>query len=283
MMDSFAIRRIAFSNDALSEKNAYLKIISIGYTQSTTSNRYKLNVMDDYLLTFVEEGEYVINNLASEERAYIKIKQGDIALFHPGESFEIVNSSAKSGRAWFHFHGTAAKQILEELGAYGKRVISVENSSIPRLMKRFSAIKDIVLNEEDTEINVNAKLLNFFGSIKTVKTAESGNEKIEKIAKYLNVNLRSEVNIKKLAEMCFLSESYFIKRFYEVFKTTPHKYLIMLRMEHAKFLLLNTGEKIGDIAIEVGYGDIGYFSSVFKKYTGMSPRKYRHISGHQQD
>lgn len=283
MMESFAIRRIAFSSNSAFEKNAYLKIISIGYTQGNSSNRYRVNTLDDYLLTFVEEGEFVINNLPSEERAYIKIKQGDIALFYPGESFEIDDSGVKSGRAWFHFQGFAAEQILEELGANGKRVVSVEPSSIPRLIKRFSAIKDIVINEEDTEINVNAKLLNFFGSIKTSKITESGNEKIEKIAKYLNVNLKSEVNIKKLAEMSFLSESYFIKRFYEVFKTTPHKYLIMLRMEHAKFLLLNTGEKIGEIAVEVGYGDIGYFSSVFKKYTGMSPRRYRNMGGQRQD
>ncbi len=280
MMEPFAIRRIAFSSNASSEK-AYLKIISIGYTQG--GNRYKTNRLDDYLLTFVDEGEYIINNLPTEEKAYIKIKQGDIALFYPGDSFEIVDSGTKSGRAWFHFCGNAAPEILEEIGANGKRVISVDASSIPRLIKRFSSIKDIVLNEDDTEINVNAKLLNFFGSIITSRMAESGNEKIEKVAKYLNVNLRNEVNIKKLAEMCFLSESYFIKRFYEVFNTTPHKYLIMLRMEHAKFLLLNTGQKIGEIAAEVGYGDIGYFSFVFKKYTGMNPRKFRYLGGYQQE
>ncbi len=282
MMESFAIRRIAFSSNASSEK-AYLKMISIGYTRGGNTNRYRTNKLDDYLLTFVEEGEYVINNLPTEERAYIKIKQGDIALFYPGDNFEIVDSNVESGRAWFHFCGPAAADILEEIGANGKRVVSVEAASIPRLMKRFSSIKDIVLNEEDTELNVNAKLLNFFGSIKTVKTTESGNEKIEKVAKYLNVNLKSEVNVKKLAEMCFFSESYFIKRFYEVFKTTPHKYLIMLRMEHAKFLLHNTGEKIGEIAVEVGYGDIGYFSSVFKKYTGVSPRKFRYAGDIEQD
>lgn len=282
MMDTFAIRRIPFSKPIDVEKEGYLKVISIGYTQSS-NNRYRLNRMDDYLLTFVEEGEFIINNLPSEDRAYIKIKQGDIALFYPGESFEIIDSNIQSGRAWFHFEGTAVTQLLEELGANGKRVISVESSSIPRLMKRFSSIKEVVLNEEDTEINVNAKILNFLGSINALKNNDGSNEKIEKVAKYLNVNLKSEVNIKKLAEMSFLSESYFIKRFYEVFKTTPHKYLIMLRIEHAKFLLLNTAEKIGEIAVEVGYGDIGYFSCVFKKYTGMSPRKFRNLGGHSHN
>ena len=79
MMDIFAISRIPFSKPIDVEKEGYLKVISIGYTQSS-NNRYRLNRMDDYLLTFVEEGEFIINNLPSEDRAYIKIKQGDIVL-----------------------------------------------------------------------------------------------------------------------------------------------------------------------------------------------------------
>lgn len=277
MMESFAMRRIPFPS--VVDDKVYLKMVSIGYSKSVSTNRFKVSCLADYLITFVEYGEFVVNNVVSEDRAYIKIRQGDIAVFCPGESFEIADSNVESGRAWFHIAGTAVPQILDELGVNGKRVIAVEGSSMPRLMKRFSAIQEVVLNEDDTEINVNAKLLNFFGSINTLKNSDSQNEKIEKVAKYLNVNLKNEVNIKKLAEMSFLSESYFIKRFYEVFKTTPHKYLIMLRMEHAKFLLLNTAEKIGEIAVEVGYGDIGYFSSVFKKYTGMSPRRFRNLGG----
>ncbi|MDD6735853.1 MAG: AraC family transcriptional regulator [Clostridiales bacterium] len=46
-------------------------------------------------------------------------------------------------------------------------------------------------------------------------------------------------------------------------------------MERAKLLLSDTSVKIGEIAELLGYEDSFYFSNVFKKHTGLSPRSYR--------
>ena len=48
-----------------------------------------------------------------------------------------------------------------------------------------------------------------------------------------------------------------------------------LRVEKAKHLLENTNTKVIDIALEVGFDTLPYFSSVFKKYTGLSPAEFR--------
>lgn len=40
-------------------------------------------------------------------------------------------------------------------------------------------------------------------------------------------------------------------------------------------LLTTTGDLIVDVAIQVGYKDVYYFSHSFKKWTGVSPKKYR--------
>jgi YesN/AraC family two-component response regulator len=52
-------------------------------------------------------------------------------------------------------------------------------------------------------------------------------------------------------------------------------YLNRLRNQKAKELLLLTDENITEIAAEVGYEDVGYFSRVFREITGCSPRAYR--------
>ncbi|MFI3257477.1 MAG: helix-turn-helix transcriptional regulator, partial [Spirochaetales bacterium] len=51
-------------------------------------------------------------------------------------------------------------------------------------------------------------------------------------------------------------------------------YIKKIRMEEAKRCLEQTNMKIFEIAFRVGYSDFGYFSKVFKSYTGFSPKDY---------
>jgi YesN/AraC family two-component response regulator len=49
----------------------------------------------------------------------------------------------------------------------------------------------------------------------------------------------------------------------------------MVRIEESKHLLTSTDDSIVDICLAVGFEDQSYFSKVFKKYTGMTPKQYR--------
>ena len=51
-------------------------------------------------------------------------------------------------------------------------------------------------------------------------------------------------------------------------------YLVKTRIDESKFLLANSSLKIKEVANEVGYEDSLYFSKVFKKITGVSPKEY---------
>ena len=56
---------------------------------------------------------------------------------------------------------------------------------------------------------------------------------------------------------------------------SPTEYIVMLRIEKAKELLLQTPPiLIKDISLAVGYEEPQYFSRVFKKSTGLSPRQF---------
>ena len=53
------------------------------------------------------------------------------------------------------------------------------------------------------------------------------------------------------------------------------EYLTAVRIEAAKHLLTNGNSRMSDIAFDVGYQDSHYFSYLFKKHVGVSPREYR--------
>lgn len=86
---------------------------------------------------------------------------------------------------------------------------------------------------------------------------------------------RSDLMVEEVAESVFMSRSYFSTIFKSVTGVSFTDYLIRVRMEKAKELICNTDERIGDIALEVGYDNPTYFSVAFKKYTGKSPTEYK--------
>ncbi len=56
---------------------------------------------------------------------------------------------------------------------------------------------------------------------------------------------------------------------------SPIDYLIKKRLEIARYLLTNTRYPVAEVAKQIGYDNPLYFSSLFKKHTGMSPTEYR--------
>ena len=72
-----------------------------------------------------------------------------------------------------------------------------------------------------------------------------------------------------------MSNSHFCTIFSQEMGVTFTEYLTQLRMDKAKELLRTTQQRSSDIAYAVGYNDPHYFSYLFKKHTGMTPRDFR--------
>ena len=93
--------------------------------------------------------------------------------------------------------------------------------------------------------------------------------------KYLCSHYDENIQIETLSNM----ENMCLTEYRKVFKkhtgVSPNEYLIDLRISAACRLLSQSNEKISDIASKVGYDDQYYFSRIFVKKIGKSPREYR--------
>ena len=85
----------------------------------------------------------------------------------------------------------------------------------------------------------------------------------------------SNLSLNEVAKEVNISPSYLSAMFSRENKTTFVEYMTGKRMEHAKNMLLTTGEKSQVIAEQVGYKDPHYFSYIFKKTYGLSPKEFR--------
>ena len=92
---------------------------------------------------------------------------------------------------------------------------------------------------------------------------------------FIDEHYNEKITSKKLAEMSYVTESYFCRFFKKATGVTVSEYLNEFRIEKAMYLLKNTTASILGISEQVGFYDTNYFSRVFKKHTGVTPTRFR--------
>ncbi|UUZ96754.1 helix-turn-helix domain-containing protein [Paenibacillus sp. P25] len=96
-------------------------------------------------------------------------------------------------------------------------------------------------------------------------------EAVDFMIQYAHEHYAEEINLEDLSKELYLSRNYLNQIFKKATGETFTNYVIRLRMEKAKALLIEGKYMIYEIAERVGYKTVPYFSSVFKKYYGMNP------------
>lgn len=98
---------------------------------------------------------------------------------------------------------------------------------------------------------------------------------IQKALIYIDANLTGNLNLSSLADTLNVSSSYLSTLFKKETGQTLTEYINTRRVRHAKHLLESTRLQIQTVAQHCGIVDVQYFSRVFKRITGMTPKEYR--------
>lgn len=116
--------------------------------------------------------------------------------------------------------------------------------------------------------------------VKLAKHGEMGKIKLSDLIKVFVVeNLsNTEFTISDVARKFCFSYDYICRIFKKNEGISLGDYIIKVRMEEARRLLVNEAVKTSELSIKCGYSDTGYFSKVFKRYFGMTPRVMRKIN-----
>ena len=137
---------------------------------------------------------------------------------------------------------------------------------------------------EGHELIVIGTLFEFLGYILENKMYENvriisqkDSRKIEHLKNALEVieNRYAEcITLENLAQAAGMNSKYFCRYFKDMTHRTPVDYLNYYRIEQACFRLVTSNESIADIGLSCGFNDVSYFIKTFKKYKGMTPKKY---------
>lgn len=98
---------------------------------------------------------------------------------------------------------------------------------------------------------------------------------IDYAVKYIEDNFSEKILLDDIASHCHFSPSHLHRVFKKHMGITPCEYIVRVRLNNAKLMLLTTDKTISDIAFECGFDSQSYMNNVFKKHLGITPLKLR--------
>ena len=92
---------------------------------------------------------------------------------------------------------------------------------------------------------------------------------------WMEDNLSQSISVELLASRVNMSPRHFNRRFKKATGETALNYLQLIRIEAAKKQLEATEMAFDDIAFNLGYTNVSFFRSIFKRSTGLTPMEYK--------
>jgi AraC family transcriptional activator of pobA len=105
-------------------------------------------------------------------------------------------------------------------------------------------------------------------------TPPDNEERLAQTIRYIHQYYPDRVNLAQLAKMTNYSYDHFRHLFKQHTGETPMNYIIKLRIDKAKHMLLRQQASTTQVALECGFASLSHFSNAFKKLTGKSPREF---------
>jgi AraC-like DNA-binding protein len=99
--------------------------------------------------------------------------------------------------------------------------------------------------------------------------------RLKRVLTYIDEHICDSITLATLAQVAGLSRMYFAAQFRGATGCRPHECILRKRIKLAQQLLLETSEPLVSIALAVGFQSQAHFSTVFKRFAGLSPNQWR--------
>jgi AraC family transcriptional regulator len=102
--------------------------------------------------------------------------------------------------------------------------------------------------------------------------------RLRRVFEYVEVHLSARITLAELAGVSGLSRMHFASQFRAATNLRPHEFVLRRRILRAEELLQNTTTPIVEIALTVGFQTQAHFTTIFKRFVGSTPNRWRAIN-----
>lgn len=186
---------------------------------------------------------------------------------------ELVKDYSHSGQEFINvknyfiaFSGTLARRMHEVH-------ISTEKAFT------FNLTCNMLIDEKmthDNIVNLANELIEFtIYCIEEKSTPSLLHQTVNQVMNYIDEEVKSSLSVEGLAQMFDVSTSHLSRIFREHSGITLVEYINIKKVEESQYYLRFSDEKISDISDDFNFCNQSYYTRIFKKYTGYTPRKFR--------
>ncbi len=261
------------SYTTFTNKPLYINSVGSSVLESDFTSGHK-KARNYYRLFYLYYGDVSIKT----DKKQFPLKSGQLIIFPPDTPFTYKKTNkSKAEYLWLNFTGTQAEELINSVFL---PINSPVNVSIPEYI--FEAFETLYAEYDERtpffETAMMYKLMHIMvlfgrGAEKTSRKTSDGI--LITSLTYINNNYADDITTEKLAAMEHLSVSHFRRLFRNKTGMTPTQYITIARLNIAGQLLLQTDKNINQIAAAVGFDNQLYFSKLFSKHFGKSPKSYR--------
>jgi len=265
----------------------FKNVILLGhYSYKETKKKLEMHKHVDMLeICFLEKGSqyYQIG-----EENYL-LQGGDILITHPNTIHGTSSFPEEKGNLFWMMlkvPKTPFKLLnltTDESKILTDRLLNLKKNHFKGSVDMKKILLNIFLcynkkNDPLRKIEITNSILNFL--LKVIQCGDKMSAKrvsndIEYCCKYIEENTFQKIYIWKLAEMVNLSESRFKHKFKEELGIPPNEYILKIKIKKAKELIRKKEYSITNLAYDLGFSTASYFSTVFKKYQGITPTEFK--------
>ncbi|WP_248722409.1 AraC family transcriptional regulator [Seonamhaeicola sp. ML3] len=234
-------------------------------------------VLNEFHLVLITKGQGVFQSKATGE---INVNDGDVFLLFPGiwHSYKPKKSTGWTER-WVGFSGEIASQFLLN-GFFNSQAPIISKCNRPSVLNHFNTLFKLFDEEPYGYQRVASGIcLQLMAELFNIKTGGNNAEYLSSIVsrakQVMYNNINSTIDLVALASNLGISYSKFRIDFKKQTGTSPLQYFLLLKIEKAKELLLQTDKSQKEIAFELGFESDYYFNRLFKRKTGLAPGKFK--------
>lgn len=218
----------------------------------------------------VYECKFETSNLAED----LELSSDSISNFYfNGDLMDCNNNVYNAIYVSFDIFDSDFKEIT-----LSNKIQIIKISDQKKILSHFQRIVSTYRKGSFTNLSINSALYRLLNSIsieiQSQNTHSKYSPKLNPAFQYIAENDISKITVSDLCEICGMSPSGFRKLFKENVGMSPIKYINDIKIEKAKSLLETNDISITDIASNLGFSDLGYFSKFFKERTGYAPSRH---------
>lgn len=273
--------RILYTPSTFAKTNLiYLQ--ETGFLQAQKTHTSKRENLASYLFFTVVSGSGVLDY----EGNHYSLKKGDCVFIDCKKPYSHRTSENLWQLRWVHFYGVNMSHIYEKYTERGGSpcfhphnldsfLSLLEN--IYQVASSDDYVKDMMIYEKLTSLLTLLMKESWHPEKSHRPTGSAKKQSLQELRDYLDANYQNTITLEELSRLFFINKFYLTRVFKEQFGMSIQRYLLQLRITHAKQLLRFTDKSIETIGVECGIGDANYFSRTFKKVEGVSPSHFRSI------